>query len=246
MSNILVTGATGGIGRAIASALADAGYGLVLHCNRSVDEAKRLLNRTGAPGAIVQADLSRPEGARILWQGALESVGEISGLVNNAGVRSTAEPEGPWQAWHEAWSHDLQVNLQAPVDLIRLCLPHFRSAGYGRIVNISSRAGQRGYADEYMPYGASKAALINVSKSVARNHGHEGVSCVAIAPGFVSTDMAEEFVELNGFEAAVGDIPVRQMVEPNEIAKLVVLCLDAEQISLNGATLDVNGGSYLR
>jgi 3-oxoacyl-[acyl-carrier protein] reductase len=118
--------------------------------------------------------------------------------------------------------------------------------GGGRIVNIASRAGQRGYAADYMPYGAAKAALMNVTKSIARNHGGEGISAVTISAGFVRSEMAEEYIRNHGIEAAVGDIPIRAMVEPQEIADVILLCLRENQRSINGATIDINGGSYIR
>jgi NAD(P)-dependent dehydrogenase (short-subunit alcohol dehydrogenase family) len=111
---------------------------------------------------------------------------------------------------------------------------------------MASRAGQRGYAADALPYGAAKAALLNLTKSIARSFGADGVTAVAIAPGWVRTEMAEEFVARFGEAAAVGDIPIGAMTEPSEIAELVAFALRPSQRSLNGATLDVNGGSYIR
>jgi NAD(P)-dependent dehydrogenase (short-subunit alcohol dehydrogenase family) len=111
---------------------------------------------------------------------------------------------------------------------------------------MASRAGQRGYAADALPYGAAKAALLNLTKSIARSFGADGVTAVAIAPGWVRTEMAEDFVERFGEAAAVGDIPIGAMAEPSEIAELVAFVFRPSQRSLNGATLDVNGGSYIR
>ena len=138
------------------------------------------------------------------------------------------------------------MNLLAPVDLCRSAIRHFESRGGGRIVNIASRAAQRGYLADFMPYGASKAALINVTKSLARNYGAHGVISVAIAPGFVDAGMAGDYVGKHGFAAAVADNPIQAMVDPDELAELVAFCLLPSQRSTNGATLDVNGGSYVR
>lgn len=121
-----------------------------------------------------------------------------------------------------------------------------RERGSGRIINIASRAGQRGYAANALPYGTSKAALINLGKSIAASFGREGITAVNIAPGWVATDMAADFVAKLGKAAAVADIPVGEMAEVTEIAELVAFALRPSQVSLNGATLDVNGGSYIR
>ena len=111
---------------------------------------------------------------------------------------------------------------------------------------MASRAGQRGYASNAMAYGASKAALINLTKSVALSHGHEGITAVALAPGWVRTDMAEAFIAQHGEAAALAGIPIGRMAAPQEIGELVAFTFRPTQASLNGAVLDVNGGSYLR
>jgi NAD(P)-dependent dehydrogenase (short-subunit alcohol dehydrogenase family) len=118
--------------------------------------------------------------------------------------------------------------------------------GGGTIVNMASRAGQRGYAADAMPYGATKAALINLTKSIARSFGADGIVAIAIAPGWVQTGMAEDFVAQFGKQAAVSDIPIGEMAQPSEVAELVAFALRPTQRSLNGATLDLNGGSYIR
>lgn len=243
---VLVTGASGGIGRALVHAIAHAGAHPIIHYARNEEGASALLKEVDDQGWILQADLSSPEGAADLWMRAETVAGRIHGLVNNAGVRIEAKIDGELLAWQKAWEQDLRVNLQAPVDLCRCAIHHFRRHGGGRIINIASRAAQRGYTADFMPYGASKAALINVTKSLARNYGAEGVISIAIAPGFVNTDMADDYVRKHGMAAATGDIPIHAMAEPKEIADLVVFCLHPAQRSLNGATLDVNGGSYVR
>jgi 3-oxoacyl-[acyl-carrier protein] reductase len=138
------------------------------------------------------------------------------------------------------------VNFFAAADLCKEALTHFKAHGGGRIINMASRAGQRGYAANAMPYGATKAALVNLTKSIARSFARDGIVAVTVAPGWVRTDMAEDFVAKHGKEAAVADIPIGEMAEPSEVAELVAFLLRPSQSSLNGATLDVNGGSYIR
>lgn len=243
---ILVTGASGAIGAAVVEALARDGARAVIHYGRDRAWAEDLLARVGGSGVLLQADLADPAGATRLWEEAVAAVGRIDGLVNNAGIRTTIAIEADLDAWQAAWRKEFQVNVQAAVDLCRSAILHFRRHSGGRIVSIASRAGQRGYAADAMPYGASKAALVNVTKSIARSFGAENVVAVAIAPGWVNTDMAAEFVARHGVEAAVGDIPIRAMAEPSEVGDLVAFLMRGDQRSLNGATIDMNGGSYIR
>lgn len=176
----------------------------------------------------------------------VDVAGRIHALVNNAGVRTEISIEASPDEWRAAWHREFQVNFFAAADLSKEAIRHFREHGGGRIINMASRAGQRGYAAEALPYGTTKAALVNLTKSIARSFGAIGVTAVAIAPGWVRTDMAMEFIKTNGKAAAVADIPIGEMAEPAEVAELVAFVLRPSQVSLNGATLDVNGGSYVR
>jgi NAD(P)-dependent dehydrogenase (short-subunit alcohol dehydrogenase family) len=243
---ILVTGASGGIGAALVKQLSGEGALPVIHYGRDAQAARALLDEIGGRGWIVRADLARDDGARTLWTEAVAQAGRIHGLVNNAGIRTEVAFDAPDTDWRAAWMNELQVNLLAAAELCRLAVMHFREHGGGRIVNMASRAGQRGYSPTSMAYGATKAALVNLSKSIARSFGADGITAVAIAPGWVHTDMAKEFVARHGEAAALGDIPIGAMVEPEELAELVAFALRPSQRSLNGATLDVNGGSYIR
>ncbi len=243
---VLVTGASGGIGAAIVERLAAEGARPVIHYGRDKAGAEALLARIGGRGWVVQADLSATQGAFDLWREAVASAGRIHAVVNNAGMRTEIAVDAAPDDWRAAWQREFQVNFFAAADLCKEAIAHFRANGGGRIVNMASRAGQRGYAAEAMPYGASKAALVNLTKSIARSFGADGVTAVAIAPGWVRTDMAEDFIAAHGEQAAVADIPIGRMAAPAEVAELVAFVLRPSQASLNGATLDVNGGSYIR
>ncbi|MDH2076857.1 SDR family NAD(P)-dependent oxidoreductase [Pseudomonas atacamensis] len=244
---VLVTGASGGIGAAIVEQLAAEGARPVIHFSRDAQGAHELLDRIGGNGWVVQGDLSQEKGPEQLWQAALEaSGGRIHALINNAGIRTEIPLEASSAQWREAWRREFQVNFFAAADLCREAIAHYREHGGGRIINMASRAAQRGYAADALPYGSSKAALINLTKSLARSVAGEGVVAVAIAPGWVRTDMAEQFIAQHGEAAAVADIPVGRMAGPAEIGELVAFTLRPSQVSLNGATLDVNGGSYIR
>lgn len=243
---ILVTGATGAIGQAICRSLVAEGARVVVHYGHNRVGAAELLAVLKGQGSIVPADLSRSDGATALWEAAVAAEGRITGLVNNAGIRSEVSVDAPLAEWQVVWEREMRVNFLAAVDLTRAAIRHFRQLGGGRIVNMASRAGQRGYASNAMAYGASKAALINLTKSVAQSHGAEGITAVALAPGWVRTEMAETYIANHGEAAALAGIPIGRMAAPQEIGELVAFCFRPSQQSLNGAVLDVNGGSYLR
>lgn len=243
---ILVTGATGAIGRAIGKALAAEGAQVAIHYGSNRDAAEALLAEIGGSGWCIAADLSDPAGPQALWDAAVAQAGRLTGLVNNAGIRSEVAVDAPMDDWQRVWNREMRVNFLSAVDLTKLAIGHFRQHGGGRIVNMASRAGQRGYASSTMAYGASKAALINLTKSVAQSHGHEGITAVALAPGWVRTEMADAYVARHGEAAVLSGIPIARMAAPAEIGEITAFAFRPSQASLNGAVLDVNGGSYLR
>lgn len=244
--NVLVTGATGGIGGSLVECLHRHGARPIIHYGGNAAAANALLEGISGEGWVVQADLSRPEGAFTLWERASAEAGRIHAVVNNAGIRTEIAVDADPEAWRAAWQKEFQVNFFAAADICKQAIRHFRANGGGRIVNMSSRAGQRGYEADAMPYGASKAALINLTKSIARSFGADGIVAVAVAPGWVRTNMVEGLIEQRGLAAAVSDIPIGAMANPMAVADLVSFALQPSQASLNGATLDVNGGSYIR
>ncbi|MDK4740461.1 SDR family oxidoreductase [Rhizobium sp. CNPSo 3464] len=244
--NVLVTGASGGLGQAIVKRLAAEGATPIIHFARNEAAAQALLERISGKGHVVQGDLSSREGPEELWSKAVHAARRIHAVVNAAGIRTEVALTDRLETWHSAWQGEFQVNLFAAADLSRNAILHFKQNGGGRIINIASRAGQRGYSADAMAYGASKAALINLTKSIARSFGGDGVTAIAIAPGWIRTDMAEDFIAKNGEAAAVADIPIGAMALPEEVAELTAFVLRPSQRSLNGATLDVNGGSYIR
>ena len=161
-------------------------------------------------------------------------------------VATLTAPSTPMDEWQRVWAREMRVNFLSAVDLSKLAIQHFRDNGGGRIVNMASRAGQRGYSSGAMAYGASKAALINLTKSIAQSHGHEGITSLALAPGWVRTEMAEAYIARHGEAAALAGIPIGAMAQPSEIGEITAFVFRPSQVSLNGAVLDVNGGSYLR
>ena len=231
--HILVTGASRGIGAAIASALE--GQKVVGHSS------------TGGDGRIA-ADLSDPEGATVLWWEAMAALdGRIDVVVNNAGIFEAADVTSNDQAWEQAWERTLRVNLRASADLCRLAVLHFRERkSGGRIVNISSRAAYRGDSPDHWHYAASKAGMVAMSKTIARAYAGEGIYAFTVCPGFTVTGMVDEYIQSRGGLASLGDLPIGRPAAAEEVAETVRwLALEAPP-SATGAVIDVNGASFVR
>jgi NAD(P)-dependent dehydrogenase (short-subunit alcohol dehydrogenase family) len=243
----LITGSAGGIGCAIAEALAEGGARLVLHYHTSAAPLSALALRMGKDRAIaIESDLRNPSGASELWSRAVDAWGGVDVLVNNAAMMPAARLDDTWDTWHRAWNDTLQVNLVAAADLSREAVKHFRARGGGILVNIASRAAFRGDTLDYMAYAASKAGIVALTRSIARGAADSGVLAYTLAPGFVDTAMARPFVDTHGEAAIVRDIPLGKMVPPSEIGSVVAFLASGAATHATGATIDINGASYVR
>jgi 3-oxoacyl-[acyl-carrier protein] reductase len=246
---VLVTGASRGIGAASARVLASAGASVILHYGRSLEQAQTLAVEIGSRASLVQADLSKSGAARSLWQDALAIHGRIDVLVNNAGILFDAPLEGDDETWARAWQEMLQVNLIAVADLCREAVASFpQNPGKtkGIIINISSRAGFMGSTAARMPYAASKAGVLALTRSIARGYANAGVLAYALAPGFVQSDMADYSIEHYGLETLLADNPMGEMAPPEDVAHTVAFLASGLVPHMTGATLDINGASYVR
>ena len=246
---VLVTGASRGIGAACAQVLGTAGASVILHYGRSLEQAQALAHQIGPRASLVQADLCEPGVARGLWRDALAIHGRIDVLVNNAGILFDAPLEGDDETWARAWQEMLQVNLVAVADLCREAVATFpQNPGKtkGIIINISSRAAFMGSTAARMPYSASKAGVIALTRSLARSYAKSGVLAYALAPGFVQSDMADYSIEQYGLEKLLSDNPMGEMALPEDIAHTVAFLASGLVPHMTGATLDINGASYVR
>jgi 3-oxoacyl-[acyl-carrier protein] reductase len=229
MTNILLTGSSRGIGAAIAASLSD--QDLVGHGTAS-----------GIP-----ADFAQPGAAKQLWDAALDKLGTIDVLINNAGIFEGNPIDRDDDAWIADWERTMRVNLTASAELCRFAVKHWqaRKSG-GRIVNIASRAAYRGDSPAHWHYAASKAGMVAMTKSIARGYAAQGILAFAICPGFTMTGMAEDYLASRGGDKLLADIPLGKVADPEEVATAArFLALDAPP-SMTGAALDVNGASYVR
>jgi NAD(P)-dependent dehydrogenase (short-subunit alcohol dehydrogenase family) len=232
--NILVTGASRGIGAATYELLKSRGHVAVGHSTRGSAE-------------LIAGDLTDPEAPRRIWSQALDRLGgRINALVNNAGIYEAVDAAASDEEWQAGWARTLTINLQAPADFCRLAVAHFREHGGGRIVNVASRAGWRGDSPQHWHYAASKAAIIGMTKTIARAYGAEGILAFAVAPGFTVSEMTDEYLQGRGGAAIVADIPLGRVATTDEVAEVIRWLATEAPASATGSTIDVNGASYVR
>ena len=242
---ILVTGASRGIGRAIALQLAESGAAVAVHYARSEDSAAEVSSSCGHGSQAFQADLSSLDATEQLFDDVVRAYGRIDTLINNAGVALPAPMDASIDSWDKAWSQTMRVNLRAPSLLCRMAIRHYQERGGGRIINVASRAAFRGDTPEYMAYAASKAGLVALTRSIARGFGKENICAFTLAPGFTRTDMAQEFINTYGEAHAVDDLALGTLTTPEDIAPTAVFLASGLADHATGATIDINAGSYV-
>ncbi len=243
----LVTGASRGIGRAIALRLASDGFRVGVHYNANHQAAQQTLAALAGTGhVLLPADLADPAAVEPLAVRALELLdGRVDVFVHNAGIYlpSAVMEIASLDAWRRALQTQMQVNFWAGADLSFLLAKPMALAGWGRIIHISSRAGLRGEAKN-SGYGASKAAQVNLVRSLAMELAPHKIGCFAVAPGWTETDMAADALAERG-EAIRASIPLGRAASPDDIAHLVGYLVTEGADYLSGNTIDVNGASYI-
>jgi NAD(P)-dependent dehydrogenase (short-subunit alcohol dehydrogenase family) len=245
----LVTGASRGIGAAVAQALAAAGFRVAVHYARDAAAAERV--RAALPGAghcTLQADLASGDVAacRALVEAAVARLDGLAVLVNNAGLYEEHPLHAQTEAqWAEVWQRTLALNLLAPAHLAFHAGRHMARHGGGRLVFVGSRGAFRGEPDA-AAYGASKAALHSLAQSLAQALAKDRVLSFAVAPGFVATDMAREVLDGPRGAAVRAQSPLDRVTTPEEVAAIVRFCATDAPEAMTGAIVDCNGASYLR
>jgi 3-oxoacyl-[acyl-carrier protein] reductase len=244
---VLVTGASRGIGSAIARTFADAGDQVAVHYGTAREAAEEVVSSLPGEGHVtVHADMADPLGVRAAVEGAAERLGGLDVLVNNAGIFVAHPPlETSYEEWRHAWSRTLATNLTGAADATFCAIPHLVAAGGGAIVNVTSRGAFRGEPDN-PAYGASKAGLNAFTQSMAVALAPHDIRVAAVAPGFVRTDMAREVLDGPAGEAVLSQSPFGRVAEPEEVASAVFWLASEGARFSSGTIIDVNGASYLR
>ena len=244
---VLVTGASRGIGAAVASAFASAGDRVAVHYGASAAKAHDVAASLPGDGhVVVGADLSDPDAVRRMVDEAAAELGGLDVLVNNAGVfEQHPITETSYEEWQHAWQRTLAVNLVGAANVTWCAVQHMVRSGGGRIVNVASRGAFRG--EPRQPgYGASKAGLIAFGQSLARALGPHGISVAAVAPGITETDMAAEALAGEGGDGRRAESPLGRLATKEEVAAAVLFLASPEAEFASGSVLDLNGASYLR
>jgi 3-oxoacyl-[acyl-carrier protein] reductase len=232
----LVTGASGGIGSAIAKALAAQGARVALSGTREA-ALQSVAGEIGGDTVILPCNLSDQEAVDALVPAAVEALGQLDILVNNAGI---TRDNLAMRMKDEEWSQVIQVNLESTFRLIRAALRPMMRAKAGRIISISSVVGGAGQAGQ-ANYAASKAGMIGMSKAIAREVATRGITVNCVAPGFIQTAMTDELTDAQK-ESVMTNVPANRLGQPEDIAAAVVYLAADEGNYVTGETVHVNGG----
>lgn len=245
--SILITGASGGIGRATAIECAARGARVGIHYNSNKQAAQQLWDELPGDGhQIYRCDVTDPDAVERLIRQASVDMDGLDVLVNNAGIHERhGIDEIGYDTWQDCWRRIVATNLFGPANLSFCAAGIMMERGRGRIVNVSSRGAFRG--EPNMPwYGASKAGMNAMGQSMAQALGPRGIFVYTVAPGFVETEMAREVLESAEGDAIRNQSTMGRVARPEEVARTICfLAFDAPEF-MTGCIVDVNGASYLR
>ena len=240
----LVTGGAGALGQAITRALAREGAAVMIHYGRNGERAEALaaaIRADGGRSQTVQGDVSRSEDARRAIEATVEALGGLSILVNNAGItRDTLV----LRMKEEDWSAVINTNLGGAFHCTKAALREFLRARSGRIINITSVAGQIGTVGQ-ANYAAAKAGLIGLTRSVAREVGGRGITVNAVSPGFIDAGMTVQLPP-EVVHRYIEQVPLGRAGKPEEVAAAVVFLASDDASYITGQVLNVDGGLVMR
>ena len=242
---ILLTGGSRGIGAATVQTLHTCGANVVFTYRSNRVRAESLARELGERAVAVRADLAERNAPARLIEECLGRFGALDVLINNAATFAENRFEAEdLEAWRAAWERTFAINLFAAADLAFLAMAQMRRRGGGRIINVASRAAHRGEVT-FADYGASKAALVNLTKSIARAGARDGILAFAVAPGFIETEMAADELAERRSEIEA-EIPSGRVGRPEDVASIIAFLASPFATYATGATIDVNGASYVR
>jgi acetoacetyl-CoA reductase len=240
---VVVTGASRGLGRAIAEELADGGAKVVVNYSRSKEPAEEVVDQiseSGGEAIAVQADVSDAEQAQKLIDQALERFNRVDVLINNAGINIDRTLR---KLSVDDWDKVIQVDLNSAFYTVHAVLPHMTDQGGGKIINMSSFVGEAGNIGQ-ANYSAAKAGLLGFTKTAAQELARFGITVNAICPGFIETDMVANIPE-EAQQKLRKQVPLGRFGKPEEVARAVrYLIEDGDYIT--GQSIDINGGIYIR
>jgi NAD(P)-dependent dehydrogenase (short-subunit alcohol dehydrogenase family) len=240
-----VTGASRGIGAAIARAFAEAGDRVAVHYGSRRDEAEEVAASLPGDGhVVVGADLADANAVLRMVSEVAGAFGAIDVLVNNAGVFAPHPiTETSYEQWQWAWGQTLGVNRVGAANVTSCAVRHMGQGG--RIVNVASRGAFRGEPGQ-PAYGASKAGLVAFGQSLARALGPRGIAVTSVAPGYAETDMAADALAGDRGRERRAESPLGRIATPDEVAAAVLYLASPQAELASGAVLDFNGASHLR
>nr|WP_298793278.1 SDR family oxidoreductase [uncultured Allomuricauda sp.] len=244
---VLITGASRGIGKATAIAFAQKGAKVGINFRSNLEEAQKTLAELPGEGhQLFQKDIAKKENCQTLVDDFISTYGALDILVNNAGISIFHDiDEVDFDHWASAWENTFKTNLFAPANMCYCAAQAMMKSGGGRIVNVSSRGAFRGEPTK-PAYGASKAALNAMSQSLAKKLAPHNIYVGAVAPGFTETEMAAVTLTSKERENLLRESPFQRMAQPEEVAHAILfLASDGAEYS-SGTIIDVNGASYLR
>lgn len=233
----LVTGGAAGIGEIIAKRLATSGARVVI-ADINYEEAASTAKAIGKDALSIGVDITDPTSVQAAVNEVLAIAGSIDILVNNAGLAGKAAPI--WEQTNEDWARVMAVNVTGPFYLCRSVLPSMRERRYGRIINIASIAGKEGNPN-MVAYSASKAAIIGLTKSIAKEVATEGICVNAVTPAVIRTRMLDQLTEAQ-VQYMVERIPMKRTGQPEEVAAVVHFLASKDCSFVTGQTYDVSGG----
>ncbi len=239
----LVTGGSRGIGRAIVTALADAGADVAFTYQHSKEQAEALaalLREKGVRSKAYQANVASPEEMQNVARQVISEFGHIAVLVNNAGIN---RDKSFLKMTKDMWDEVMRVNLDGVFYTTQLVAQDMVNTGWGRIINISSIVGQTGNFGQ-ANYAATKGAIISLTETLARELARKGITVNAVAPGFIATDMVTGMPE-EALSQVKAMTPMGRLGKPEEVADVVEFLASPRSSFITGQVLAVNGGMYM-